>query len=65
MINIQCNLTKVCRILVTHTESFLKNMGIICLGNQDFDLFNLILYILSTIFQLCRNGSSWVEPVLS
>ena len=28
-------------------------------------LFDLILYVLSTIFQLCRHGSSWVEPVLS
>ena len=28
-------------------------------------LFDLILYISSTIFQLNRDGSSWVEPVLS
>ena len=28
-------------------------------------LFDLILYIPSTIFQLCRDGSSWVEPVQS
>ena len=28
-------------------------------------LFDLILYIPSTIFQLNRDGSSWVEPVLS
>ena len=28
-------------------------------------LFDLILYIPSAIFQLNRNGSSWVEPVLS
>ena len=28
-------------------------------------LFDLILYTPSTIFQLYRNGSSWVEPVLS
>ena len=28
-------------------------------------LLDLILYIPSTIFQLYRNGSSWVEPVLS
>ena len=27
--------------------------------------FDLILYVPSTIFQLCRDGSSWVEPVLS
>ena len=30
-----------------------------------FCLFNLILYIPSTILQLNRDGSSWVEPVLS
>ena len=29
------------------------------------DLFDLILYVPSTIFQLYRDGSSWVEPVLS
>ena len=28
-------------------------------------LFDLILYVPSTIFQLCRDRSSWVEPVLS
>ena len=28
-------------------------------------LFDLILYFPPTIFQLCRDGSSWVEPVLS
>ena len=28
-------------------------------------LFNLILYVPSTIFQLHRDWSSWVEPVLS
>ena len=28
-------------------------------------LFDLILYIPSTIFQLNKEGSSWVEPVLS
>ena len=26
---------------------------------------DLILYVPSTIFQLCRDGSSWVEPALS
>ena len=29
-----------------------------------FCLFDLILYVPSTIFQLCKDGSSWVEPVL-
>ena len=28
-------------------------------------LFDLILYIPSTIIQLHRDGSSWVEPVLN
>ena len=28
-------------------------------------MFDLILYVQSTIFQLYRDGSSWVEPVLS
>ena len=28
-------------------------------------LFDLILYVLSTICQLNSDGSSWVEPVLS
>ena len=28
-------------------------------------LFDLILYVPSTIFQLNRDRSSWVEPVLS
>ena len=27
--------------------------------------FDLTLYVPSTIFQLYRDGSSWVEPVLS
>ena len=31
---------------------------------QHVCLFDLILYIQSTIFQLNRDGSSWVEPVL-
>ena len=34
----------------------------VCWG---FCLFDLILYVPSTIFQLYRDGSSWVEPVLS
>ena len=38
----------------------LKSARLVC-----FCLFDLILYIPSTIFQLNRDGSSWVEPVLS
>ena len=29
------------------------------------DMFDLILYVPSTIFKLNRDGSPWVEPVLS
>ena len=36
----------------------------LCLS-LDLILFDLILYVPSTIFQLYRDGSSWVEPVLS
>ena len=32
---------------------------------QQLCLFDLILYVPSTIFKLNRDGSSWVEPVLS
>ena len=37
------------------------------LGSLLWFLFCLILFLTSqsTIFQLCRDGSSWVEPVLS
>ena len=36
-------------------------------GQHDclFCLFDLILYVPSTIFQLNRDRSSWVKPVLS
>ena len=37
---------------------FLWNVLILC-------LFDLILYVPSTIFQLYRDESFWVEPVLS
>ena len=36
-----------------------------CYPLLDFVLFDLILYVPSTISQLNRDGSSWVEPVLS
>ena len=46
------------------------HQGLHCLPNYLFTgiqfvcLFDLILYVISTIFQLCKDGSSWVEPVL-
>ena len=40
------------------TVSLLVQLLFVC-------LFDLILYVPSTIFQLNRDGSSWVEPVLS
>ena len=41
------------------------NIISILLLYMDVCLFVLILYVPSTIFQLYRDGSSWVEPVLS
>ena len=35
------------------------------LCRYDDNLFDLILYVQSTIFQLNRDESPWVEPVLS
>ena len=47
-------------------------IGAVCSGSTLFAsilnlsvLFDLILYVQSTIFQLNRDRSSWVEPVLS
>ena len=39
-------------------ELYVSPLALVC-------LFDLILYVPSTIFQLNRDGSSWVEPVLS
>ena len=38
---------------------------IVCVPVKVTFLFDLILYVPSTIFQLNRDGSSWIEPVLS
>ena len=40
------------------------NLYMILFGLDDL-FFDMILYVPSTIFQLNRDGSSWVEPVLS
>ena len=44
-------------------------LQVINMGRSHYDngtfLFDLILYVPSTIFQLNRDRSSWVEPVLS
>ena len=46
-----------------HPPSLIR---VIAVHSVDFVcLFHLILYVPSTIFQLCRDGSSWVEPVLT
>ena len=45
-------------------SNYVKVWGIISLNFDNvlkFCLFNLILYVSSTIFQLNRDGSSWVE----
>ena len=47
-------------------QSRYNNLGSIRMdGVTSFCLIDLILYVPSTIFQLYRDGSFWVEPVLS
>ena len=48
----------------------LFNLNLILFFHRTFNMpillfVYLILYVPSTICQLCGNGSSWVEPVLS
>ena len=53
-------------ILMANGTSFLsRNQFTLWINLHTISLFDLILYVPSTIFQLCRDGSSWVEPVLS
>ena len=47
--------------MLAGSHDFIKNEN--CFSY--FILFDLILYVPLTIFQLNRDGSSWVEPVLS
>ena len=47
-------------ILVFSFSGYLGKVLLYC-----YRLFDLILDVPSTIFQLNRDGSSWVEPVLS
>ena len=53
MKEVKCNST----IIALKLKTLITDMNL-------FVLFDLILYIPSTIFQLCRDGFSWVEPVL-
>ena len=55
---------KVFKILVHVTENETKLQSV-DLTIVLFCLFDLILYVPSTIFQLYRDGYAWVEPVLS
>ena len=51
-----------------HTDSTFGGEGASCSSGDSesqWCLFDLILYVPSTIFQLNRDWSSWVEPVLS
>ena len=60
------NCSMFCSTLLYVHSSF----AIILMGKRELVAFvcfllDLILYVPSTIFQLNRDGSSWVEPVLS
>ena len=49
---------------ILHTQS--QNLNVLTCKTFFFVVvFYLLLYIQSTVFQLCQDWSSWVEPVLS
>ena len=50
---------------VVVAEVFFVVVGVVVVVVEVVCLFDLILYVPSTIFKLNRDGSSWVEPVLS
>ena len=58
-------------VVKTYSLQFLHFVGFLGLLSPDHTckmfvcLFDLILYVPSTIFQLNRGGFSWLEPVLS
>ena len=54
--NMYCGLVKGKIICINHSD-----LAVVV----DFLLFDLILYVSSTIFQLYSDWSSWVESVLS
>ena len=59
-INGQCPIIKTCSGVTLNLSSKDSTMRPFIIV-----LFDLILYVPSTIFKLNRDGSSWVEPVLS
>ena len=73
--NMACLQTLQCHLLVSSywfQSKFFRDTSLVNLLKEDsayestlFVLFDLILYVPSTICQLNRDGSSWVEPVLS
>ena len=48
-----------------NTLSYSLDGDLTIITGKLFCLFDLILYVPSMIFQLCRDWSSWVEPVIS
>ena len=49
-------------IFLVHCYFIVKKLSV---SDILFVLYDLILYVPSTIFQLNRDWSSWIEPVLS
>ena len=68
MINIIKNVDFVCgaRLYSSDTQTILiSETNVEIIVRKCFCLFDLFLYVPSTIFQLNRDGSPWVEPVIS
>ena len=52
-------------VCVPHGVSLVYSYFIVTIITAMELIFDFILYVPSTIFQLYRDGYSWVEPVLS
>ena len=59
------NLSSLIRLSVSDGQKTDSSKVVSFIGIYFVSLFDLILYVPSTIFQLCRDRYSWVEPVLS
>ena len=60
-----CKLVHTSNTLYVSFAGMTLNTCIVLLRIEMFCLFDLILYVTSTIFKLYKDGSSLVEPVLS
>ena len=64
--NVRPDLDPYCLTLIDSWRTFLKKVDFENIEQTTKNMqFDLILYVPSTIFQLCMDVSSWIEPELS